>query len=176
MKFSYFSGLKNTLPNLRELPWTEFVAMFSAHLEITEKNSAALISPAEWAPGVTRSREMVLRVHFAALDLDKITDDAVAATLKILEPYQYFLHTTHSHAASNLNCLRVYLPISRPVDGAQWPQFWNSLNALVHSIMDPACSDASRVYYVPSMPPGTREKNYTRVHEGLVLDVDQLLG
>src|SRR3989338_1788327 len=101
MKFSYFSGLRNTLPNLREHSWTEFVAIFGDHVEIPEKSSAALISPAEWVPGVTRSKESVLRVHFAALDLDKISDDALQTVLKILEPYEYFLHTTHSHALSS---------------------------------------------------------------------------
>lgn len=175
MKFSYFSALKNTLPDTHELSWTEFVTKFSVHLEIADKSNAPLISPAEWPSGITRSKDTVLQVHFAALDLDKITDEAVTNVLKILEPYQYFLHTTHSHAASDLNCLRVYLPISRSVERAQWPQFWNGLNALVSGIMDPACSDAGRVYYVPSMPPGTRDKNYTELHDGQLLDVDLLL-
>lgn len=176
MLVSCFKAVASTEPpQLKEVSWTDFVQKLSTHLELADKTKAPAISPAEWPKGISRNGKKVLRVHFAALDLDKITDDVLTAVLKILAPYQYFLHTTHSHAVSDLNCLRVYLPLSKPVEALQWPTFWNNLNAFVGGVLDKACKDAGRVYFVPSAPPGMSDKNYCQSHDGQVLDVEPLL-
>lgn len=172
MLVSCFKTVSSTEPPaLQDVTWPQFVQKLNSHRELADKTKAPAISPAEWATGVSRGAAKPLRVHFAALDLDKISDDTLAGVLKILEPYQYFLHTTHSHAASSLNCLRVYLPISRPVETKEWPSFWNHLNALVGGVLDKACKDVGRVYFTPSAPPGTKDKNYCNSHDGQILDV-----
>lgn len=175
MQVSFFTKVSNPIPISQELTWVDFVEKLGSHREVADKLDASAISPAEWPKGVRRSNDKVLRVHFAALDLDKITDETLASVLKLLEPYQYLLHTTYSHAQSTLNCLRVYLELSRAVDAAEWPVFWKNLNALAGGVSDSACKDVSRVYFTPSMPPGTQDKNYVRSHGGCPLNVDSML-
>jgi hypothetical protein len=176
---SHFNHVATTLPTVEEIAWDAFTEKFKQHLELPSKELAPVISPAEWPTGSRRSGKSVLRVHFAALDLDKISDELLAGVQEVLAPYRYFIHTTYSHAnmraSSGLNCLRVYLPLTRPVEIAEWRIFWRNLNALLGGALDPACKDAGRVYFVPSMPIGAREKNYTNVKDGKVLDVNFLL-
>ncbi len=180
MLVSCFKTVSSTEPPvLKDVIWPEFVEKLSSHIELADKTKAPAISPAEWPKGISRSGTKVLRIHFAALDLDKITDDTLESVLKTLEPYQYLLHTTHSHAASReisgQHCLRVYLPLTRPIELSEWSRFWQSLNAFVGGVLDPACKDAGRVYFVPSAPSGTREQNYARENIGQILDVERLL-
>ncbi|MEI6805570.1 MAG: hypothetical protein WCK49_03575, partial [Myxococcaceae bacterium] len=175
MRFSYFTKVSSTIPILQELSWSEFVERLSSPIEVANKLDAPALSPAEWPAGARRSNDKVLRVHFAALDLDKITEAVLESVLKTLEPFQYVLHTTYSHAGSSLNCLRVYLPLSRPVEVLEWPAFWKNLNQLVGNASDHACKDLARVYFVPSIPPGTQDKNYLKSHDGEVLNVDNFI-
>jgi hypothetical protein len=176
---SNFEQIFDTIPKTENISWTDFVSRYSKHAELVSKTEAKVISPAEWPSGARRQKKRVLRVHFAALDLDKISNDILAQVEKKFDAHCYFIHTTHSHAhvrtTSGLNCVRIYLPLTRPIEIKEWPTFWSHLNAFVGNVLDPACKDAGRVYLLPSMPPGTSTQNYTRAQEGRALDVEQLL-
>jgi hypothetical protein len=176
---SNFGRIFDNVPTAENISWTDFVTRYTKHIEIVSKTEAPAISPAEWPLGSRRERKSVVRVHFAALDLDKISDAVLEHVQKALESNRYFIHTTYSHASthesSGLNCLRIFLPLSRPVDAKEWPTFWKNLNASLGNVLDPSCKDAGRVYFIPSMPPGTSCANYAKVYDGSHLDVGQLL-
>ncbi|MEI6791585.1 MAG: hypothetical protein WCK42_10440, partial [Myxococcaceae bacterium] len=179
MLISHFKNISDTFPRTKEKTWSEFVDEIKTHLEVSAKENATLISPAEWPEGARRSKASVLRLHFAALDLDKISDEVLSNAKQILAPYEYFLHTTYSHAdskrSSGLHCLRVLLPLSRPVEAREWTRFWEQLYELMQRTIDPSCKDLSRMYFVPSMPPGTESLNTIEIHKGKILEVDKLL-
>lgn len=178
MFVSKFNSLYNNIPQAESLNWADFVSCYSQHLVVSKKEAAPLISPAEWPQGSERKKEAVLKVHFAALDLDGVSEEVVQRLRETLEPYDFLLCTTWSHAKAfaetGLWHLRVFLPFSRPVETGEWALFWPKLNAFFDHTLDPHCSDQGRVYYVPSAPEASAY-NQIIVGQGKALDVDSIL-
>jgi len=178
VKISKFNHLRDNLPKSTSITWPEFVNCYNKHLIVSDKEAAPLISPAEWPVGVERKKEAVLRVHFAALGLDGVSEEVVQRLREILEPYQFLLSTTWSHPKAfqekGLWYFRIFMPLSRPVEAAEWATFWPCLNAFLENTLDVHCSDRGRIYYVPSAP---TQSAYNQVIEqaGIELDVDQIL-
>ncbi|MBU1048357.1 MAG: hypothetical protein KJ648_07095 [Candidatus Omnitrophica bacterium] len=85
----------------------------------------------------------------------------------------HVVHSTHSHRDDDW-CLRVVVPLSRPVTPTEWPRFRAAALARFRLPNDEATKDASRLFFLPSTPSdgpflGFEEK-------GKVLDVDEILG
>lgn len=100
MLVSKFDSLYSKLPQSESLGWSDFIRRYSSHLIVAKKEDAPLISPAEWPRGAERNKELVLRIHFAALDLDGVSEELVQQIRKTLTPYNFLLHTTWSHPKS----------------------------------------------------------------------------
>lgn len=179
MRISLFSQITDNHPLARVLSWQEFVREFDPHVFTYEtKGEAMAFSPAEYPEGARRAKDRVVRVHFGVLDIDKKTDQEIQRLMAALEGYEHIVYTTWSHAeamADGLWRIRVLLPFSRPVEGGEWKNFWPRLNRLFAGLNDPACKDASRVYFIPAAPKGTEADQVFEYQEGKEIDVDALM-
>lgn len=176
---SKFDSLFDKRPKPETLSWSDFVGRYGKHAVVRDKKAACLLSPAEWpANDCERKAANVLRVHFAALDLDGVAPDVVTGIRALLEPYAYLMYTTWSHAQefkkSGLWYLRVLVPLSRPVEMREWKAFWPRLSHFFGDVTDSNCKDPGRVYYVPSSGEDCLE-NRVFTQPGRSLHVDSLL-
>ena len=153
MLISYFSNIKQTLPERQEKSWSEFASYLEgcSSIRYMRKIDVPAFSPAEYPPGTHRLKSKVVAVHFGVLDLDKLDDDQMAVVNEKLKGHAHIFYTTWSHAESvPLWCARLVIPFSRPVLAGEWDVFWPRMNAMFGGFGDPACKDPSRVYFVPA--------------------------
>jgi hypothetical protein len=129
-----------------------------------------------WSPATFRAGRKKAETEFVYLlvvDLDHLPDDAsFGAALGRLERYRYIGHATHSDRPSN-RCARIVILLSRPVPAGDWPRFWSAAMMLLGMPADPACCDASRLYFLPARP--SDAEYWYREHDGDPLNVDAIL-
>ena len=182
LPFSTFSQLHDPRPTLRR-GWSALVEALSEIKVTSSKRDVGLYSPAVFAEGSPRSKEAVMSVSFGVLDIDKASKDQVVQAVQTLAQdlgLELVVHSTHGHGAGleagKYKC-RVVVPFSRAVEPDEWDRVWHGLNELTGWIADPACLDASHIYFLPSTPPAYRSVAFTRHVNptGKALDIDLLL-
>ena len=118
-------------------------------------------SPTIYAPRATRSAAAVKAVTALVLDIDD------GATLEdILEVWGKFFfvaHTSWSHK-EDAPKIRVVIFLAEPVKSKDWPKAWEWAKNQFPS-MDEACSDASRIYFIPAIK-GPNSPHWFHVNEG----------
>ena len=178
---SLFPNEHTSIPQQRTVAgWLELGPLIGAH-RVQGTKSGPMFSPAEWTPGVAKTKANVLRVHFGVLDLDDISTEAleeVVANLKC----PYVVASTWHHgdcgackgtkvrtiknvtgpcAKCNATGLavpgdvrvRLVVPFSRPVEAAEWPRFWAMFGQVVGlGHQDESCKDPNRCSFFPSHP------------------------
>lgn len=185
---SFISGVEDRRPvNYEAFPWTGIVNMLSQSEERTGKDGRAII-PAkfgerEYTRGsdgskytdVLRRKSAVEHISMGILDYD--------AGIGPKEAYRHFKHlglehviyTTHSHTVEKPK-FRVVIPFAETIEADVWDNVWLHLRDLAtideHSI-DLACSDAARLYYLPSHRAGTKPLFHHEPGELLVLPTTQ---
>lgn len=147
-------------------------------------------SPARYAEGLTRGKRAVLDVALFAGDLDHLTRAQVAEAREKLAGLAHVLYSTHSHlrgtdgtdtwakgvprAPEDDACLRVVLPLSRPVPAADWRRFWLAFADISGLPLDKVVKSSAQLLFMPSRPALAPEW-VCEVGEGEVLDVDLIL-
>jgi predicted P-loop ATPase len=151
---------------------------------------------------VPRLLANVTAVTMAVFDLDDLDRDEVIDVIVNLEAedYEYVLHSTHNHCriemeevregkkvkvfqgyesqddlglCSTQNRLRLVMPITREVSSKEWERLWPAAKAYLGLHPDATCKDASRLYFMPTVPVGVR--SVVRRGVGKPLDVDLVL-
>lgn len=123
----------------------------TTHTETEDKGKTRAWSPVRLKPGTRRANANVLEVSCLVMDFDTIAVDR-GALLRAFGRVACCYHSSHSHTESKPKGRMVY-PLTSPVPGAMWPRFWRWAASKVPG-MDPQCKDVSRVYYLPTRPPG----------------------
>jgi len=162
---SVFQNKDDKHPEPHELSWRALAIRLCRYSERLNKDGKAW-SPVTYLPGTTRGKANVDQVFALVLDLDHGGDYWV-----LLDGRELVAHTTHSHTPAAPRW-RVTLPLTRPISGADWPAFWLRANAFFGGCVDPATKDASRLFYLPSCPPGAQHEE--RWQHGTLLDPDSL--
>jgi hypothetical protein len=180
MRISLFPNAFDEVPRHWEGTWPELVEQLSHHdFTYTIKEQCPALSPACYPDGCpSREKDRVAEVSAFVVDADNLDEDQVARLFETVEELGLcaVLYTTWSHvAAAPKSKLRVIVPLSRPVPGISWDGFWVRAASLFPGLCDPACRDASHIYFGPFAPPGTEEHNFVHVFEGKPLDVEQVL-
>lgn len=129
---------------------------------------------AEFYPNTARALANVFQVHVLLLDLDHGDLERLNRTILTLRRKRVasFFASSHSHRADAPRG-RLGVRLSEPVPGHIWPSFWSAANLLLDAGADPQASDASRLYFEPTCPEGTRP--LVIVNEGEALDVAEVL-
>lgn len=184
MLLAFYENAQDTRPRVEELVWpalVELLTTFRHSSACTETPCSNRRCPgkngAAWSPvdiDGTRSNANVRAVTAAVFDLDHLD----ASQLGLFESLRarglaFVAHSTHSHAPPGDCCLRLVLPLSRPVLPREWATVRARAVAALELPADPATKDVSRIYYLPDAPQGTQPVAET--NEGEALDVDALL-
>jgi hypothetical protein len=144
---SVFENKDDNRPAQHEMVWHSFAQRLCRYDERPVKDGRAW-SPVTYLPGTTRGKANVDQVHALVLDIDH-----APLPLDLLGEWEYVAHTTFRHTPEAPRW-RVVLPLGQPVAGAEWPAFWLRANAYFGGCVDPAAKDSSRIFYLPSCPPG----------------------
>lgn len=169
MLISLFPNRRATEPETHDLPWPEIREMlFSDHEAREEKDGPAFV-PASFDPP-RRLKKNVVEVSIAVLDVDKgklPIEDASA----MLADLEHLIYTTHSHTPER-PAYRVILPLARPVPASSWPLAFRRATRLLEDKCDPACKDASRLFYLPACRPGREGEARVIYNPGSLLDLE----
>lgn len=180
-RIAIYQSERDPDPSLHDLSWADIVTLLS---EVTVTDCApcpggqrcrAKYTQA-WSPvdiEGSRSNDNVKEVTLAVFDLDHLSDEQVVALAKTIEPYTYVIHSTHSHRPGD-NCLRLVMPLSRPVIARSWRRFLSTFVGLTELPVDAQTKDLSRLYFRPTTPKGITPLIET--NEGKVIDVDEVMG
>jgi hypothetical protein len=161
MELSYFASETDNAPKKVDLTWDELSTLL-AHVRETDcvhcegSSCPHKLGPA-WSPAVfdgPRAKKNVKQVNALVVDLDHMTESELLASAEKIEKYEYIAHASHSDRPGD-RCLRVVIPLDRPVPGDQWQVFWPQAMASLGIPADEATSDASRIFFLPSRPKGT---------------------
>lgn len=156
-----FESKDDNRPTRYDMSWESLAQRLCQYDERGAKDGRAW-SPVTYRPGTTRGKDNVEQVHALVLDIDH--NDLPTHLLAGLE---YVAHTTFSHAPDDPRW-RVVLPLTHPVEGEDWPNFWLRANAYFGGCVDPQTKDRSRIFYLPSCMPGALHES--KKQHGLLLD------
>lgn len=137
-----------------------------------KKKSSALISPAIYQEGGTRSNANVTAwAGWAALDVDSIDKPFE----EVLEQYRSYYFVCYSTASSTVEKpkFRLVFPLTDHVQASSIKHFWFALNKQFNSIGDEQTKDLSRMYYVPAQYPNANNFIFTNV--GKWIDPHELM-
>ena len=165
-----------------ELSWRDFVGLFaepiaaSCTLGSCFRSSCTYKHVACWSPAVyaegARRRDGAAAVSLLVFDVQHAADAQIYEIRGRIDSYRHLIHSTHSDRPGS-RCVRIIIALSRPVPRAAWGAFWRVAQQTIAPIADPACADAGRIYFMPSMP---RDAGYfIQVNGGAPLDVDATL-
>lgn len=157
--------------------WSEFVELLrNLSLKEETKQTAALISPAVYTKGTTRSNKHVeCWGNWAAVDVDDLLlDSDVTITDYISERFSDYDFVCYSTASSKMDHpkFRLVFNLMDVVQSDDIKRFWHALNTELGDIGDKQTKDLSRMYYVPAKYAGAY--NFFFVNEGKSIDADYL--
>lgn len=162
---SLYAGKTDIQPASATWSLDELRAKLSS-FDVRESKDGPLWSPASIAPGKTRSNDNVDDLSCLVLDFDAgehwddFLDGWAGLTVAIYTTFQ------HTDAAPHW---RAVFPLSESVPAPEWPSRYASLSiGLARGLTDPACKDASRMYYLPTRHP--ERDGFVHWQEGSLLD------
>lgn len=154
----------DTRPKATRMPWDALRAILGKGVAREDKDRN-LWSPAAFHEGGRRKNADVATLSCLVLDFDDGVhwDDLIAGWLG----YEWVIHTSYSHTDEKPKW-RAIFPLAADVEAADWPDAYARMaTALGGSHVDPACKDASRMYYLPAHPKGA--PFYTAHRDGMWL-------
>lgn len=166
MQISLFYSRLDNEPKVVDVTWEELAETLSEHEVRAEKDGKAWSPTAFHGP---RAKENAGPIVAAVFDLDDVTPDVVKQLVESLNDYTYVMHSTYSQG-----CLRLVLPLARPVPAADWPTAWSTIKDALRLPADEACKDASRLYYLPTRP-SVNDLGSVYSNVGVLLDVGELV-
>lgn len=192
LKLSYFTSARDNHPTALEATWDDLAKSLEEpraaactpetckRSNCPDKHGPAW-SPASYPENATRARSAVIEVSALVLDIDHLSSDEELLAAIEAVPYAKIIHASHSDKPGD-RCVRMVVALSRPVTGAEWPDFWQAATAHLKVPVDQATKDASRLYFLPSRPEGATSTAYGdgtdylfASVEGPTLNVDTIL-
>lgn len=194
-------GTAPVFQEVRTLTRAELWARLGEHRVEPVKTNAESFIPGELAPcgpsctnaGTTRVDCGGGRLHRLAAnmrsvslfvaDIDKQPEAQVRALLAVLDAtgLAYVYSTTYSHRPPEQCSARIIFPLSRPyqVTNARhwrtvaWPALMRRVGIDPETVADKACSDPSRLYFLPSVPNANAPREVI-LRDGDPIDTDSL--
>lgn len=164
--FTLFSDMYATSGVVREAAWDEWRAAFVEHNETTlPKSKIPCIVLGRMHDGARRMNKNVLTIEALALDIERknahgVTDDPHAfdararQALARLDPYEFVVWTTYSHADDDPR-LRLVVPLAAPLTPDRYSFAMSYLNCLTGSIGDPGAQKLSQPVFLAYHPTGS---------------------
>jgi hypothetical protein len=196
--FSLLASANDNKPDVREFRWGAITNLLS-RCDVREEKNGPAFCPAKFIDkeytsqktgekytGIYRRVQAVEHVSLAVADYDDGTPLQVARA--VWSDYENVIYTSHSSTNAH-NKFRVVLPLAEPILTGNWRDAWlhfkdmatNGFNdQLLQNVaqscpgegrIDRSCKDPSRLYYLPSSPPGGDSDYYHNRGELLSLPI-----
>ncbi len=171
MHVTFYKRLTDTTPEHADVSFEEFCERISRWYTGENKEAAP-----GWGPYLIegpRRDANVKSMSFLVLDVDGKTEEKCGELLTRIKGLKAIIHTTHSHnPAEDSNCMRVILPLAKPVQPSEWrsarESFLSTRN--IADLIDPNVKDLSRFYFVPSSPNADSDRVF-EIIEGADLEL-----
>lgn len=141
--------------------------------------STALISPALYKPGTTRSNASVIGFGgFAMLDVDDFrfgNGDSLEYELCSVYPDTKFICYSTSSSTFDHPKFRLVFPLSRHVEHNELLHLIYAINQKFGDMSDPQTKDVSRMFYLPAVYPDSYSFYFSYDGNNEYLSVDNLL-
>ena len=154
-ELAFFDNAKDNKPRLASLTAEQLAELFSRHDVRADKDGPAF-SPTLYVAGKTRRNANVVALTLAVGDFDRgdVPPERLRDHLAGLG-VRFWIHSTHSSKPDRPK-FRVVVPLLTPVPEAQWGRVWAALvRELFLGAVDLGTRDASRIFFLPSAPPGS---------------------
>jgi len=164
LRFSVFSSARDNHPKAQELPLFGFIESLTGEPEISpHKEAGEAWSPAVYPSGASRSKAAVEGLGCVGLDFDRGRDGQPGLSQEDSEilfdwlEKEKLLYASHNSFSSGSvhprEKLRVVLFFDREVTPTEYVRVWNALYEKLPVKPDKSCSDVSRIYFSPRVPP-----------------------
>ena len=170
--FSVFKNRYDTHANPVARDWDYWVNELSKP-QITQNKDTFAIVLGHIAAGRTHANNEVEHIDALGLDLDGLTDNTIAQIYDKLQGLEFLMYTSYNHS-DTVNKLRVILPLSEPLQAADFPRAWSKLNRYIGGYNDPQTSNIARLFYVHSHPQERAQFAQVIHNEGEWLDINAL--
>ena len=150
LEVTTWAGLRETRGQRRRVSWADLLR--GLHACLSRPHTGRGWSPATYVDD-RRRRANLERAWMLGLDLDQVAD--MDAVCRLLERWHGLAHTTRSHTPAAPRA-RAMLTLSRPVSAEEYRLCWlavaDVLSRRLGQRVDPQAGDASRLWYLPSVP------------------------
>ena len=146
-----FSSVKSVQPVPVAGGWDGLKSLLSVHTERENKLDGYLWSPVQYRANSRRSLNGVESVSCFVADLD---GESLSAVLPRLDGLTFHAYTSWSHTPESEHW-HLVIPLSESVESWRWRSVWARMHAELEIVGDPACCDASRIYFAPQHPRGS---------------------
>jgi hypothetical protein len=169
-QFGYVKTQEDAKPKPKSGPWKQFLSQLTEPAIRADKNGPGFMPAIFGKPH--RCNENVTALTALVLDLDgthaPVSRDAFEVALA---GYTYFAYTTFNHAPG-AERWRIILPLQRNATVEEHRAMFKWAGDKLGGMMDAACKDASRLYYLPACPAERREHYQWTVSRGQPLNPD----
>ncbi len=149
-----FDRATDTRPRMVTLTREQLAELLSRH-DVRAVKDGPLFSPTVYAEGKTRKNDNVRALTLAVGDFDNGTPPELVRDHLSRLGVWFVLHSTHSSTPEHPKFRAVVL-LLEPVPADRWGPVWPALvRELFLGKVDMGTRDASRIFYLPSAPPGT---------------------
>ena len=134
--------------------WQKFLLTLTTPIVSTKKD-IPLIGPYKLNQNLSRRNENVESVSALVFDVDDPKGKSFEDIFKLVNNFAGVFHTTWSHTL-NAPRYRLILFLAEPLNAKEFQDVRNGFlffNVELADIVDPACKDISRAYYLFSCPP-----------------------
>ena len=165
-----YNNLTSTQATAKDVSWEQLCKSLSKPI-ISEVKDVFLYGPYRLS-NPKRSNQNVVEISYFVFDIDYPQGRSAKDIVNLVLGYDAIVHSTWSHTRENPR-YRLIVRLSRPIPVKHFANVRSgflSLNPVLASIIDKACSDPSRGYYMFSYP--SAHSNYAEFvkNEGIPLD------
>lgn len=174
---SLFDSARDNRPRGLDLSYGMLRDLLTSWHDSPGKDHLPAWSPVRYPAGARRSKRAVDVVSCLVYDVDDGMPIEAAAECWRAADHSFVLHTSWSHTPEHPK-FRIVLPLFTFVPALQWGRGWRAGLALWRDVCgdewspDPACSDSSRLYYLPGSPTSANPARAVVTHAGDLLELD----
>ncbi|MFM2395799.1 MAG: hypothetical protein RLZZ434_381, partial [Pseudomonadota bacterium] len=150
---SFYGNITSPEGQTIEVSWDKACKQFAKPI-ISDTKDVALYGPYRLNDEAKRSNSNVLEVSLLVFDIDDAQGRSAQDIVNLVADYDAILHSTWSHTKENPR-YRLIIHLLNPIPAKHFSAVRNGFlffNSQLASIIDKACSDPSRAYYLFSYP------------------------
>jgi RecA-family ATPase len=167
-----FEGRQKPQGKALEPSYRKFLSKISSMI-VTENKNTVLMTPCRLKNGY-RKDDNVLEINQLFFDIDDSQGKTFEDLTELISQFAGVIHTTFSHEETNPR-YRIALPLSRPVLAHEWVRIRENFllfNPEINKLIDHACKEPSRAFYLFSAPPERVSSANFFVSMGIPIDPD----